>query len=56
MLKDLYQEFKRAFAEAGISAAIGLAMRNPTYGLSTAIIEADENMYKNKSLIKSGNY
>lgn len=54
--KRLVSRIQKAFAEAGISAAIGLAMRNPTYGLSTAIIEADENMYKNKSLIKSGNY
>ena len=42
-----------AFSHANISAAIGLAMRNPTYGLSAAIEAADIKMYKNKALIKS---
>ncbi|AYA04605.1 sensor domain-containing diguanylate cyclase [Acinetobacter sp. WCHAc010034] len=37
-----------ALNKAGISAAIGIAMRNPTHGLLDAIREADEKMYKHK--------
>lgn len=37
-----------ALNKAGISAAIGIAMRNPTHGLLEAIREADEKMYKHK--------
>lgn len=53
--EKLVTRIQDAFAEASISAAIGLAVRNPTYGLSAAIIEADEKMYQNKVLIKSTN-
>ena len=42
----------QAFTEANISVAIGLAMRNPNYGLSSAIKEADEKMFAHKRLIK----
>lgn len=53
--QKLVTRIQDAFAEANISAAIGLAMRNPTYGLSAAIEAADITMYKNKALIKSKN-
>jgi diguanylate cyclase (GGDEF)-like protein len=53
--EKLVTRIQNAFAEVNISAAIGLAMRNPTYGLSAAIEEADVKMYKNKALIKSSN-
>lgn len=43
----------QAFAEANISAAIGVAMRNPTYGLLTAMHEADKKMYQHKRMVKS---
>ncbi|OTG80273.1 sensor domain-containing diguanylate cyclase [Acinetobacter sp. ANC 4648] len=46
----------QAFAEVNVSAAIGLAMRNPTYGLFQAIKEADEKMYKHKKFLKSASY
>jgi diguanylate cyclase (GGDEF)-like protein len=49
----LATRIQTAIAKAGISAAIGLAMRNPTYGLSAAVIEADEKMYQDKVLSKS---
>ena len=51
--EKLVLRIQDALAKAGISAAIGMAMRNPTYGLSAAILEADEKMYRNKVLIKS---
>jgi len=51
--KKLVSRIQNAFATANISAAIGLAMRNPAYGLSAAIIEADKKMYQDKILIKS---
>lgn len=41
-----------ALNKAGISAAIGIAMRNPTHGLLDAIREADEKMYKHKKVCK----
>lgn len=53
--EKLITRIKNAFAELGLSAAIGHALRKPTHGLSTAIKEADEKMYKNKALIKSNN-
>lgn len=53
--EKLVTRIQAAFAEVNISAAIGLALRNPTYGLSAAIEEADVKMYKNKALIKSSN-
>ena len=53
--EKLVTRIKQAFAEANLSAAIGLAMRNPTHGLYAAIKEADEKMYENKILIKSIN-
>lgn len=49
----LATRIQTAIAKAGISAAIGFAMRNPAYGLSAAIIEADEKMYQDKALSKS---
>lgn len=51
--KKLVLRIKNALLEANISAAIGLEMRDPTYGLSAAIIEADKKMYKDKASIKS---
>lgn len=50
--EKLVSRIRQAFAEANLSAAIGLALRNPTYGLYAAIMEADEQMYKNKALTK----
>ena len=44
----LATRIQTAIAKAGISAAIGFAMRNPTYGLSAAIIEADEKCIRIK--------
>lgn len=43
----------QAFAEENISAAIGVAMRNPAYGLLTAMHEADKKMYQHKRMLKS---
>jgi len=53
--EKLVTRIQNAFAKAEVSAAIGLAMRNPTYGLSAAVIEADEKMYQDKILIKATN-
>lgn len=53
--KTLVLRIQNAFAKAGISAAIGLAMRNTTEGLSATVKEADKKMYHNKVLIKSIN-
>jgi len=53
--EKLVSRIQSAFTKVGISAAIGLAMRNPAYGLSAAIIDADKKMYHNKILIKSIN-
>lgn len=53
--KTLVLRVQNAFAKAGISAAIGLAMRNTTEGLSATVKEADKKMYHNKILIKSIN-
>src|SRR5690606_4221006 len=50
--EKLVSRIQSAFTKDGISAAIGLAMRNPAYSLHTAIIEADENMYQNKAMSK----
>ncbi|WP_159515985.1 sensor domain-containing diguanylate cyclase [Acinetobacter sp. 18QD2AZ41W] len=50
--EKLVSRIQSAFTKDGISAAIGLAMRNPAYSLYTAIIEADENMYHNKAMSK----
>jgi len=50
--EKLVSRIQSAFTKDGISAAIGLAMRNPAYSLYTAIIEADENMYQNKAMSK----
>lgn len=43
----------QAFEEANISAAIGVAVRNPTYGLLTAMHEADKKMYQHKRMLKT---
>lgn len=47
-IETLLNRTLEALNKAGISAAIGIAMRNPTYGLLEAIREADEKMYKHK--------
>ena len=49
----LFDRMIQAFTEANIGVAIGLAMRNPNHGLSSAIKEADEKMFAHKRLIKS---
>ena len=46
----------QAFEEANISAAIGVSMRNPAYGLLTAMHEADQKMYQHKRMLKSQKY
>lgn len=51
--EKLISRIQQAFTALEVSAAMGLALRNPTYGLSAAIKEADEKMYQNKILIKS---
>ena len=51
--EKLVFRIKQAFSEANLSAAIGLALRNPAYGLYAAIMEADGKMYENKVMIKS---
>ena len=51
--ESLVNRVLQAFAEANISAAIGLAMRNPLNGLLKALQEADEKMYAHKKKIKS---
>lgn len=43
----------QAFEEANISAAIGIAVRNPSYGLLTAMHEADKKMYQHKKMLKA---
>lgn len=43
----------QAFEEANISAAIGIAVRNPSYGLLTAMHEADKKMYQHKRMLKA---
>lgn len=50
--EKLVTRIEQAFSEANLSAAIGLALRNPTYGLHAAIMEADEKMYQNKAMSK----
>ncbi|WP_089604751.1 sensor domain-containing diguanylate cyclase [Acinetobacter piscicola] len=52
----LVNRILKAFAEVNISAAIGVAMRNPTYGLLTAMHEADKKMYQHKRMVKSQKY
>lgn len=54
--KNLVDRVIQAFAEANISAAIGLAMRNPLNGLLSALQEADEKMYEHKKFLKSKSY
>ena len=51
--ENLVSRVLQVFAEANISAAIGLAMRNPLNGLLKALQEADEKMYAHKKKIKS---
>lgn len=51
--ENLLNRVLQVFAEANISAAIGLAMRNPLNGLLKALQEADEKMYAHKKKIKS---
>lgn len=51
--ENLVNRVLQVFAEANISAAIGLAMRNPLNGLLKALQEADEKMYVHKKKIKS---
>mgnify|MGYP001554397732 CR=1 FL=1 len=53
MRRSLHQE---TFTKVGISAAIGFAMRNPTFGLAEAIKEADAKMYQNKVMVKSSSH
>lgn len=50
--EKLVSRIEQAFSEANLSAAIGLALRNPAYGLHAAIMEADEKMYQNKAMNK----
>lgn len=50
--EQLVSRIEKAFSEANLSAAIGLALRNPAYGLYAAIMEADKKMYQNKVLSK----
>lgn len=38
----------KALNNAGISAAVGIAARDPSKGLKEALLEADREMYKNK--------
>lgn len=54
--KKLASRIQNTFAKVGISAAIGLAMRNPTFGLAEAIKEADAKMYQNKVMVKSSSH
>jgi len=54
--ESLVNRVLQAFAEANISAAIGLAMRNPLNGLLKTLQEADEKMYKHKKTLKSKSY
>ena len=51
--ENLVNRVLQVFAEANISAAIGLAMRNPLNGLLKTLQEADEKMYAHKKKIKS---
>ena len=51
--ESLVNRITQAFEKAKISASIGLAMRHPTFGLSAAIREADQQMYTHKRLSKS---
>ena len=51
--ENLVNRVLQVFAEANISAAIGLAMRNPLNGLLKTLQEADEQMYAHKKKIKS---
>lgn len=51
--ESLVNRVLQAFAEANISAAIGLAMRNPLNGLLKTLQEADEKMYEHKKKIKA---
>lgn len=54
--KNLVDRVIQAFADANISAAIGLAMRNPLDGLLKTLQEADEKMYEHKKFLKSKLY
>ena len=48
----LLERILQAFEKAGISTAIGLAMRNPAHGIFKAIEEADKKMYEHKKITK----
>ncbi|WP_431437382.1 sensor domain-containing diguanylate cyclase [Acinetobacter lwoffii] len=54
--KKLASRIQNTFTKVGISAAIGFAMRNPTFGLAEAIKEADAKMYQNKVMVKSSSH
>jgi len=51
--ESLVNRITQAFEKAKISASSGMAMRHPTFGLSAAIREADQQMYTHKRLSKS---
>ncbi|RJL73011.1 sensor domain-containing diguanylate cyclase [Acinetobacter radioresistens] len=49
---SLAERILKAFHQANMSAAIGIAMRDPVYGLYQAVVEADKKMFENKRLSK----
>lgn len=53
--KKLVSRIQNALVKANISAAIGLAMRDPALGIAVSIREADEKMYQDKLKIKTAN-
>jgi len=54
--KKLASRIQNTFTKVGINAAIGFAMRNPTFGLAQAIKEADAKMYQKKVMVKSSSH
>ena len=42
------------FDQEGIKASVGLAIRDPSSGISQALVNADQKMYENKRLNKHG--
>ena len=44
----MLERTRRALQEADVSAAVGLALRDPAHGLQTAWEQADQAMYRDK--------
>lgn len=50
---EILERLRNAFKAEGVSASIGMAMRNPEEGLEATIDDADKAMYADKALRKA---